>query len=567
MDGSIAVVWAEQAPTGDRIWLRRFDADGVALDAPAIVTALDGRGPDQRMGAPSITALADGGFVVFYDDASLVPYENRFRTDILAGGLNVSGRRFDAAGDEIPIADAYSTRVTYPVIIDGQTQSRSVLITGTWDELGTRGINIGTRSSFTSRSESSVDARDDGGFTLAYRLDPAANPAVASRIAVWTYAADPAATVPAVTTQVRMAGEFLSAPDVATLAGGSTVVAYTMRDGGGDLGVGAAIVDVSGRVVRRITVEDSATTNETGQKVVALGNGGFAVVWQEFDGRPGAPATSNLFARLYDAKGNVAADGFSVDTFLPASVGNADVAALPDGGFVVVWQRFGAGGTFEIFARRFAEDGTPFDGPTFGGQTLIGTASRSLRDASVAVDAEGRIVVSWTRDFGDVPQPSVEIRRLVADLDPDGAAGRRVTGTPGADRVLFGDGDDFFFGSGGNDTAFGGAGNDTLFGGAGDDVLNGGRGRDVLAGGPGADQFVFDAPRFGRDRIRDFGEDDTLVLSRSIWGREALDAATVVSRYGTTIGSHAALEFAPGAAIVFVGLSDLSTVEAQMLIV
>ena len=88
-----------------------------------------------------------------------------------------------------------------------------------------------------------------------------------------------------------------------------------------------------------------------------------------------------------------------------------------------------------------------------------------------------------------------------------------VRGSPHADRLWGGDG---------NDTLDGGAGNDRLFGEGGDDVLTGGAGDDRLYGGPGADRMDGGA---GNDDLRYDGSDAGVVVDLSA---------------GTGSGGHAA---------------------------
>lgn len=65
----------------------------------------------------------------------------------------------------------------------------------------------------------------------------------------------------------------------------------------------------------------------------------------------------------------------------------------------------------------------------------------------------------------------------------------RLIGTPHADDLSGGNGDDLIAGLGGNDRLQGQSGNDVLLGGSGNDDLNGGPGRDILVGGRGADRL------------------------------------------------------------------------------
>lgn len=71
------------------------------------------------------------------------------------------------------------------------------------------------------------------------------------------------------------------------------------------------------------------------------------------------------------------------------------------------------------------------------------------------------------------------------------------TGTPRADVIRGGKGNDTLRGLAGNDRIYGGTGNDRLFGGLGNDRLEGHKGRDLLDSGPGADRLE------ARDGMRD----------------------------------------------------------------
>lgn len=82
-----------------------------------------------------------------------------------------------------------------------------------------------------------------------------------------------------------------------------------------------------------------------------------------------------------------------------------------------------------------------------------------------------------------------------------------IYGGEGNDRLAGGDGDDIIFGGPGNDVIFGGAGNDTLFGEAGNDILYGEDGKDLILGGDGDD---FASGGRGNDTILGGAGNDTL---------------------------------------------------------
>lgn len=86
------------------------------------------------------------------------------------------------------------------------------------------------------------------------------------------------------------------------------------------------------------------------------------------------------------------------------------------------------------------------------------------------------------------------------------------------ENVLGGEGDDSLLGNAAANLLDGGAGSDTLNGGRGSDTLAGGAGMDKLIGGAGADRFVIGPPAHGAfDRVRDFAEEDAVVLDSAVF--------------------------------------------------
>lgn len=110
--------------------------------------------------------------------------------------------------------------------------------------------------------------------------------------------------------------------------------------------------------------------------------------------------------------------------------------------------------------------------------------------------------------------------------------GSNLWGTDIADWLWGDGGQNKIWGNGGNDNVYGGYGDDTLFGGDGNDVVRGaadadilvgGRGSDILTGGTQADRFVFQSGDSEyRDVIRDFANEDTLVLEAGLTVTDSL---------------------------------------------
>ena len=92
--------------------------------------------------------------------------------------------------------------------------------------------------------------------------------------------------------------------------------------------------------------------------LAALGNAAFVAVWAS-DGQDGAGM--GIFAQRYDGLAATVGPEFQVNEYANGNQWYADVAALPGGGFITVWQsdssQDGAGAG--VFARRYNHDGTP----------------------------------------------------------------------------------------------------------------------------------------------------------------------------------------------------------------
>ncbi|WKL56344.1 cadherin-like domain-containing protein [Asticcacaulis sp. ZE23SCel15] len=90
-------------------------------------------------------------------------------------------------------------------------------------------------------------------------------------------------------------------------------------------------------------------------------------------------------------------------------------------------------------------------------------------------------------------------------------------GEAGDDSIGGGTGDDRLYGQDGNDTLQGDQGDDILDGGSGNDFLVGGAGEDELTGGVGADYFYYDARNEPADYVFDFShaEGDKFVFKGS----------------------------------------------------
>ncbi len=153
------------------------------------------------------------------------------------------------------------------------------------------------------------------------------------------------------------------------------------------------------------------TTAGGNPSVTALAGGGFVVVWDTDE------TGADIWARTFDGSGNATNAPFRVNLATTGFQGRPDIAALPDGGFVVVWtDGSGIGGDTSgsaVKLRSFTDAGVGD-----ATETLVNSATAgSQADAHVATLDDGRFVVSWT-DGGGIGGADIKARLFQTDPAP-----------------------------------------------------------------------------------------------------------------------------------------------------
>jgi Ca2+-binding RTX toxin-like protein len=331
--------------------------------------------------------------------------------------------------------------------------------------------------------------------------------------------------------------------DIDVLVNGNYVVVFEDADDAtfADWDPQFLIRNSSGGVVGGAEI-DSGANVQIDVHVAALTGGGFVAVWTEQDVDS---SQGGIRARRYDSAGNPLGAAFTVNTLTFGDQHSPDIAALKDGGFVIVWDTDPGGGA--VHAQRFAADGTFVGGEFDPGQM------GAERDPVVALLSDGRFVVGFHNDTDDNIYTEIRDPRETI-YDGTGGDDHITARLDGANIHAFGGNDvlysgpisDFLDGGAGVDTASyagifgpvtvtllnqgtiqntvnagndilvnmenltggsgndtltgdqfanvldGGPGSDTLIGGGGNDALNGGTGNDTMTGGGGNDTFRVD---------------------------------------------------------------------------
>ncbi|MEM9409871.1 MAG: DUF4347 domain-containing protein, partial [Planctomycetota bacterium] len=196
---------------------------------------------------------------------------------------------------------------------------------------------------------------------------------------------------------------------------GSVVQVYTVESSWAPHGndIFYNIVDADGNLQGEVKVNQNSSSGEQHSPAVAVaGNGDFVVVWTDDldDG------TTGIFAKYYDATGDVIKDEFRID---PSGIGvgadDAAVAIDSRGNFVVAWEGEGAIDDQGIFAKRFDAAGAVIQ-DTFLVNS-IDTASLSQGNVDVAMNDSGQFAIAWDTFTSNDQESTVYARWF----DQDGA--------------------------------------------------------------------------------------------------------------------------------------------------
>jgi Ca2+-binding RTX toxin-like protein len=428
-DGRFLTVWVDftnnvDDDAGNDIIGRFFNAEGNAIGSAFQVNQRFFTDFEQN---PAIAAMADGGFVITYED----------RGPLAGDDAAIRFERYNAAG----------TRIADGTIASGsvggvETFNPSIAVRGNGEYVVSyqqlAGGDTDVRASAVDGATNAVgdpyDAAQNG-------LDPDRN------------------------------------PDTAILNNGTVVTAYE-EDDAGVTGIEVLnTTSTSGIVV--VPVIEIASTG-TDPHIAALAGGDYVVVWQDSAGN------GNIRAEVRDNTGAIVQGNFLV-VGGTNSQNEPDVVALDDGGFFVAWDDDTDG---LLRGRRFDADGAVVGGtvtiatgvgisnPELGlaadGRILVTFENNADEIAQVILDPRGDII------NGDNTSETITSR----------IEGGRVLGNGGNDTLLGQAGNDELFGIDGNDTLLGRAGSDQLFGFDGNDTLDGGDGADHMDGGEGSDTYI-----------------------------------------------------------------------------
>ena len=516
------------------IYARRYDDNGNKAGAEFQVNTYTSNSQSE----PSITALADGGFVVTWqsdgqDGSNYGIYAQRYDAD---GGVNGAEFRVNTHTSDYQNSPSITTLSDDGFVISWMSYHEDIDGDGSADSYGiyaqrydSSGNKLGTEfhvNTYTSgyQSNSSIIALEDGGFVITWQSS------------------------------------------------------YSQDD------IFAQRYDASGNKVGDEFQANAYTLSyQSNSSIADLDDGGFIITWSGRNSH-GSHDSSGIWAQRYDASGNNVGDEFQVNTYTLSYQSNSSITALDDGGFIITWQSYKQDGSFwgySIYAQRYDSEGKPLGIVTLNA-VITGTISDDILLGTTGIDSiitlEGADVVSALagNDTITLTADSVWGAGYAAlNVSNDASVGTHqkidlaglnrfsdvIDGGADVDTINLTDGNDAFFiddaysahhnslsltsttqgidsiaritnlevinagegndivdltstnfilaqavkinGEAGNDVLWGSNGNDTINGGDGNDTIFGGTGSDTLTGSTGSDTFQFTATA-GSDVITDF---------------------------------------------------------------
>ncbi len=487
-DGGFVISWADQ--NDQTIKMQAFGADAAKAGAEFKV-AQAAANPGAGVSSPTVSQLADGGFMVAWSQA------------------------YGGRGDQIVKIFAQRFGADHAAV------GSSVI------------LSTPASGEFPGDLNPSIAKLADGRFVAAW--DAAGIGTLLAQI----YNADgtPSGAGLSVTSYQQTISTH---PHITALTGGGFVL--TWQDSSGSLGdtdhysIRARIYAADGSPVGDpFRVNTVAAGNQQQPTITGLSTGGFVVSWTDTGPVPGQPAGAGIKAQVYQADGTPVGDNFYINTTSNGNQHGPAITALENGTFAATWWNYGGSKgdtdqtsvTAQIIATYpgtvTAGNNAPAIVSGGGGATAHLTAAENSTAVGkiVVLDPDAGTHLAYTITGGadaglftingktgalafkvapDFEAPADSGGDNVYDVVvqvSDGAltdsqaiavtvrnvVNEKLVGTAGADTLT---------GAGGNDTLKGLGGDDTLIGGAGNDFLDGGTGADRMEGGAGNDTYVVD---------------------------------------------------------------------------
>lgn len=423
-NGSFIVTWRSnlQDGSGFGVYAQRYDAKGDKTGSEFRINEATSAAQNYS----SVTGLSNGGFVVAYQTEANGPAD-----------LNILLRHFDANGNPTGVEQQINA-----LTANNQAGASVTALTGggyvvTWMSNHT-GLNYDIKGQ--RFAENGVKVGDEllvNTFTANHQYYP---------------------------------------KTLATSDGGFLVAWQSYGADGSQWSISAQKYNSNGVAVNNeFRINTTSQGDQTFPEIASLSDGTVVVLWtsDNVDG-----SGSAVMIRHYTADGIALSGEIRVNTISQSNQMGQAIVPMADGGYTILWQSDGGqdGSGSGVFAQRFSADGQRVGSEMLINSTVVGD---QIEPVGIAV-GDG-LYVAWSDSGKDGSGFGVFSKILQPAVHKSGADGNDVlVGSSTADYIRGLAGNDLLSGRSGNDTLFGGAGSDTLDGGTGNDFLIGGAGNDIF---------------------------------------------------------------------------------------
>lgn len=344
-DGGFVVVWSTVDPTqdgdGGAIKAQRFDAAGNAVGGEFLVNTSFAA----TQTAPAVTTFADGSFAIAWATTDTLQDGSggAIKAQLFSAAGVPTGGEFlvnvTAAGNQSAPSLTTLANGTFLVGWDdaGSTDVLARLYAADGTALGGE-FRLNTNV-FATQSAHDVIALADGGFVAVWRSTDFNQDGSNESVKGQVFDASGA----------KVGGEFLvntntfgaqNDPSVAALAGGGFVVTWVTSygaDDGSSWAIKAQVFSASGaKLGGEFLVNTAAAQAQQEPVVTASADGGFVIAWTTLDTTQDGSGFA-VKAQAFDAAGTRVGTEFVVNTQATGNQSGADMATLSDGRVVATW--------------------------------------------------------------------------------------------------------------------------------------------------------------------------------------------------------------------------------------
>jgi len=387
-------------------------ADAPIIEASTRVTASDEilvnttQAGDQDH--PAVAALADGGYVVVWDQGA---------GSVTESGRDVLFQRFDAGGQpvgsetEVTTSDGTNWLVTVEGRQDGgfivawTAEQASDILVQIFDANGVPNGAQFVANSITANEQRvpAVQELPDGSFIVAWRNKINLND---TEVRLQKFAADGTPVDGEIL--VNETGDRAGSPDMTVLQNGNLLISYVVVDAG-DADVAAKILDQDGNVVvGEFRLHPPSTGVQVKNAVSALADGGFVATWASDDGDD-----FGIFMQRFDSGGNTIGSESLINDVIVGEQNSPNVVSLPNGDILVTWTHADTASGGDVSGRLVDPDGTPLSEEFLLNTTIAGEQSSDTGDFvadKLAVLNDGRVVSVWQSSTNDSEPDSIIAR-------------------------------------------------------------------------------------------------------------------------------------------------------------